>query len=594
MTMKFVSRRSFLRNGTLLAAATTASPMLWASEGGEIPMPKTANALESALDGYISKYMQVMNAPGLTLGLTDAHATLRTAGYGYADVELKVPVNVEHRFQIGSITKSFVALVILQLHEEGKLELTAPVLDYLPWLPIEEAYGTITVHHLLTHSAGLPDGDPVFTSNPNTRVMQGFKPGEHFSYSNTGYGILGLLVRKLDGRSWRESVTARILEPLEMHETYGVITTANRDQAATGYWPYWDDQVYPRQGKLAVGPNLSMDDTAGCIQSTPGDMARYMRMMLNRGMGDKKRIVSEESFTQFSTPHIKTENVFGPDAHYGYGIAMKTVDGHKVLLHTGGMESFASSITVDLDGQVAAFASINAMQGYRPSAVTEYALLLLNAQRDGKALPEPPALEDALEVKNAGDYAGSYANIKGEKMNFIAEGERLFVLHGAEKIALEATGEDVFVSTRAGVLAEFEFRFGRKKADVAAKQEPASTAAAQEAQPKAAVCEVSYGPAWFVNESYSGPRRFSTPENYTAYIGRYAVNSLFSFGSVRVYALKGELYIDGTRVLEMGGNLFRPAVNDWSPERYEFLHVYDGMARVLKAEGAEMVRVEVD
>ncbi len=81
-----------------------------------------------------------------------------------------------------------------------------------------------------------------------------------------------------------------------------MITTADRARAAIGYQPFWDDQVYPRQGRLAPAANLIMDDTAGCIASTPADMARYLRMLLNRGQGPGGRIVSEESFTLMSTP----------------------------------------------------------------------------------------------------------------------------------------------------------------------------------------------------------------------------------------------------------------------------------------------------
>ena len=118
----------------------------------------------------------------------------------------------------------------------------------------------------------------------------------------------------------------------------------------------------------------------GCIASTPGDMARYARMLLNHGQGPHGRIVSEQSFALMSTPHIKAPE-FSQTASYGYGIAVDTLDGHKILRHTGGMIAFASSIHVDLDGGVAAFASINAMQGYRPTAVTEYAARLLRAER---------------------------------------------------------------------------------------------------------------------------------------------------------------------------------------------------------------------
>src|SRR6202034_2185514 len=146
----------------------------------------------------------------------------------------------------------------------------------------------------------------------------------------------------------------------------------------------------------------------------------------NHGQGQNKRIVSEESFTLFSTPYIQAEE-FSPTASYGYGIAVDTLDGDKILRHTGGMVSFASSIHVDLDGGVAAFASINAMQGYRPTAVTEYAVRLMRAKHESKALPEPLAPANAAEVENAADYVGTFTASDGRKLEFFARDSRLFL-----------------------------------------------------------------------------------------------------------------------------------------------------------------------
>src|SRR5690606_5840411 len=103
----------------------------------------------------------------------------------------------------------------------------------------------------------------------------------------------------------------------------------------------------------------------------------------------------KESFELFTKAHIEAKE-FGPTASYGYGLAVDTLDGHKVVRHTGGMVSFMSSLLVDLDSGVGAFASINAQQGYRPTAVTQYAVQLMSAQRANKALPSVPAANPAL------------------------------------------------------------------------------------------------------------------------------------------------------------------------------------------------------
>ncbi|UWZ84051.1 serine hydrolase domain-containing protein [Occallatibacter riparius] len=581
MATQQFSRRTFLSTS---AAAAAGVSFLWTPEmRAEMPAPVIVGPTDEKLDAFITAYMPMMNAPGLSLGLTDAEKALRAAGYGYANVELRQPVTTDHLFQIGSITKSFVALVLLQLRDEGKLDVQKPVLDYLPGLPIVTEFGTVTVHHLLTHTSGLPDNLGLFSADPAARLVQGFKPGEHFHYCNAGFDILGLLAEKLDGRPWRVCVAERIFKPLGMNSTRGVITTADRARAAVGYQPYWDDQVYPRQGKLAAAANMVMDDTAGCIQSTPDDMARYLRMMLNGGKGPGGRVVSEEAFKLFTTPYIKAEE-FSPTSSYGYGIAVDTLDGHRILRHTGGMVSFASSIHVDMDGGVAAFASINAMQGYRPTAVTEYAVKLLRADREKKTLPAVPVIADPMDVDNAADYAGAYTAPDGSTLEFKVDGKRLLLVDGARMIPLQRAGGDAFISASPSTRAEYVFAFGRK--------ESGKEADAKKKQPPQPVIEVSYGPEWYAGSRYDGAKEFHAPTEWAAYAGRYRSDSPWG-GDAHVFVLKGKLTIDGGPLTLLGGALFRMGEEDWSPLTAEFLHLFEGKTRLARVAGMEYWRVEV-
>jgi D-alanyl-D-alanine carboxypeptidase len=594
MSIEPMSRRLFF---TRSAGAALATPLFWTGAmRAAMPQPAATTAVEKDLDAYIGDYMRAMNAPGMALGLTDSSTVLRTAGYGFADVDKRIAVNESHLFQIGSITKSFVALVLLQMRDEGKLDLQTPVLDYLPELPIDARFGPITIHHLLTHTSGLPDNLGVFLGDPDARLVQGFKPGEHFHYCNTGFGILGLLAEKVGGCPWRECVQARILTPLEMTETVGVISTASRRRAAVGYQPFWDEQVYPRQGRLSPAPNLVMDDTAGCIASTASDMARYARMLLNHGQGPHQRIVSDQSFALMATPYLKAAE-FGETASYGYGIAVDTLDGHKILRHTGGMVAFASSIHVDLDGGVAAFASINAMQGYRPTAVTEYAVRLLRAEREAKTLPAAPAIANPIEVDNAADYRGTFADGNQQKLEFAVEGKQLFLTAEGNRIPLQHARGDNFISTIEGVLANHPFIFGRAQVQSPISgTQPGSVSAAGKGdshkQP-GPVVEVSYGSEWYVNTQYSGPRSFTVPKEYAALAGRYRSESAWG-GDALVYLLKGELMLDGNRLYRVGGWLFRLGNEEWMPDTAEFLCIFEGKPRILRIAGMDFWRVEID
>src|ERR1700761_5912456 len=119
MSARPFSRRTFLTRSAATAAATGSSLFWTPAAQGAMPMPEAAGPVDKSLDAFIAAYMPAMNAPGVTLGLTDASHTLRTASYGYANVETKTALTTEYLFQIGSITKSFVALVLLQLFDEG-------------------------------------------------------------------------------------------------------------------------------------------------------------------------------------------------------------------------------------------------------------------------------------------------------------------------------------------------------------------------------------------------------------------------------------------------------------------------------------------
>ncbi len=574
-----LDRRTFLSLGGGTAIAAAASTRLWALD--PIPMPAAKDVAQGKLDAFTADYMRAMNAPGMTQALTDTTTTIRTAGYGFANVDQKVPVTPENLFQIGSITKSFTALIVLQLQDEGKVELHRPVLEYLPWLPINMPYGPITVHHLLTHSSGLPDASAIFQSDPAARHVQGFAPGAHFHYCNLGFAILGQIVEKLDGRPWYQCLQARMLTQLSMTQTAPVITIESSARSATGYQPFFDDQVYPRQGRLVARPPEVFPSPAGSIASPAGDMARYLRMLLNGGQGPNGRIVSADGFRLMTTPYIQATE-FSPTAFYGYGIAVDVLDGHKILRHTGGMNCFASSIHVDLDGGVAAFASINAMQGYRPTPVTQYAVQLLRAQREGKALPAALALADAVEVDNASEYAGVYRSNDGRELTFKATGTRLLLMDGTREIVLQRGQGDSFLSTAADSFSDHSLMFGRMQANSKNSTTPPA--------PPLPVVEVGYGPDWYTNTAYQGKREFQTPAAYAAFTGRYRSDS---GDDVRVFVRKGRLWFGDSLLTEIGSALCRVGDDSWSPDTVEFLTIVEGRARLLRVIGEDHWRIEV-
>ncbi len=381
----------------------------------------------------------------------------------------------DHLFQVGSITKSFVALTCLQLHDEGKLDLDRPILDYLPWLPIVAKQGVITPHHLLTHTSGLPNALG-FLMKSGRPLRPGISSGRAFSLLQSWL----LHPRPLD-RQPRSDAVVRIgppvyFAPIGMKASSAVIGGETQLRMARSYLPRFDDRLNPRLGEIAPTGYLVFENAAGSVTATPGDMALYTKMLMKGGAG----VISKESFARFTKPYIDAPEL-GPTSKYGYGIGVDHLDGHLILRHTGGMASFMSSITVDLDGGVAAFASINAMLGYRPVPVTEFAVQLMNAEKQNQPAPSAPELNSPRQVKNASDFAGVFETPSGRKLQVVADGSALSIVDGDRKIPLEQLGENSFLADEYS-WRRFPLVFGRADGKVA---------------------ELSHGPDWYVNQHYT-------------------------------------------------------------------------------------------
>ena len=567
-----LSRRRFLSTTAKTAVATIAYTTL-KTKGGDV----FATTIEtqgngsaarfqpafSKLDDYIARHMADLGAPGMTLALANRDGALRISTYGFADTKTNARVTSDTLYQIGSISKSFVALTLLQQHQDGKLDLHKPIVEYLPWLKISSQFAPITTHHLLNHTSGLP-GAPLLLDALLGELWTTYAPGNRFLYSNTGYNILGFIVAAVEKRSFADTVSTRLLKPLGMSASYPVITNETRRKSAIGYAPLNTDRPFPLKGTLAESPWLEMDMAAGSIASTPGDMAKYIRMLLNRGALPNGRILSEENFNLFIKPSIKSP-FRGEDASYGYGLWNSDIAGHTRLRHTGGMVAFSSSIDVDLTAGVGGFASVNAsVRGYRPVAVTRYAIDLLNASLDGKPLPDAPASPPSpTEVPNAADYAGTYTSVDGNKLELVADGTRLFLVHRGERILLERGGGESFIVKHP----EFEiFQLGFVREN------------------QKGITEAYHGSNWYMGAKYDGPKSFNAPKEWEGYVGHYSNDSPW-YGDIRVVLRKGQLYLNGSQRLTQRPDGRFGSGDPEAPDRLGFESIIDGRAMRLNYSG---------
>ncbi|HEV2828087.1 MAG TPA: serine hydrolase domain-containing protein [Pyrinomonadaceae bacterium] len=526
------------------------------------------------LDDYISRHMAEVGAPGMTLGLADRTGLLRSSQYGFADVKAGIKVSPQTLFEIGSISKSFVAIAVLQLVEEGKVELNKPVTNYLPWLKIESKYGPITTHHLLSHTSGL-SAIPLLMRVAATTLRAGFEPGSRWVYSNIGYVLLGFLIEAIDKRPFAEALRQRVLVPLGMNSSAPVISNEIRERLAVGYAPLLPDRPFAIRGKLGEAPWLEVPDAAGSVAATASDMGNYLQMLLNRGAGPKSRVLSEKSFELFTKPVIKSA-FRGEDASYAYGLWVSDTNAHTLLRHTGGMVAFSSAMFADVTAGFAAFASVNAARlpgGYRPIAVVRYALALLNAASQGQDLPAaPPPPPSPTSIKNAADYAGVFtlaSSGEDRKLVLTSEGDQLILQHGASRIALEQAGPDTFLVKHPD-FELFMLGFGREKN---------------------VVVEAFHGSNWWVNEKYSGAKKFDYPKEWEAYTGHFHSDSPW-YGSTRIVIRKGQLLLGGDQPLApIEAHVFRPSDDPSDADRLTFDMFANGRAMRMTFSGVEFFRM---
>ena len=236
--------------------------------------------LEEAFErigAVVEHHLPLTHGAGLALAVTDDHDTLGAVVRGFADVAGGRAVRPETRFQIGSISKSWAALCVLQEEAKGTLALDVSINEILPWLGLPEPFGPITMHDLLTHTSGLMIGvEHAPWSRIDALRARDFpatmEPGERFWYSNLAYKLVGFALEDVTGMPIHDILTERLIGPLGLTDTFAAITQEVRADAAVGYGPLLDDRPAHRNHPLAPAPWQPSNTADGSIVSTAPDL----------------------------------------------------------------------------------------------------------------------------------------------------------------------------------------------------------------------------------------------------------------------------------------------------------------------------------
>jgi CubicO group peptidase (beta-lactamase class C family) len=405
-----------------------------------IALAQDVSRMEQVVDSYVS----AKTFMGSVL-VARGEEVLLSKGYGSANLEWNIPNSPTTKFRLGSVTKQFTAASILLLEERGKLKTDDPVKKFVPDAPA--AWDKITIYHLLTHTSGIPN----FTSFPDYQSQEPFpatpeklvarfrdKPldfqqGEKWSYSNSGYVLLGYVLEKVSGESYEKFVQENIFGPLAMKDSGYDSNSAIIPRRASGY-------VRSENGPVNAGfIHMSIPFSAGALYSTTEDLLRWEQGLFGG------KVLSAASLAKMTTP-------FKDD--YACGLSVHTVKGHKVIDHGGGIEGFNTFLAYYPEDKLTVVALGN-LNGDAPQQI----VTRLAAIAHGEKVELPSERKEiTVAPKILEQYVGTYQLAPKMNMMIAMDGGQLISqVSGQGKVPLFAKSETTFFPK----VVDAEIEFGK-------------------------------------------------------------------------------------------------------------------------------------
>ncbi len=357
--------------------------------------------LRAGVDSIALAALRQDLTPGLSIAVVRGTDTLVMKGYGLADVEHDVPVTDRTVFRIGSLTKQFTSAAVMKLVEEGRIRLDATIADYLP--QYDGPGRGVTIHQLLNHTSGIPSytglGEAFWEKSrlhlTHEQMLEMFEddplefmPGTSWSYNNSGYYLLGMVIEAVTGESYEEYLARTQWQPLGLEQTSYCRQAEIIPHRAEGY--------AVEAGVVINAPPLSMNlpGAAGALCSTPRDLVRWNDALTS---GD---VVNAPSYATMIAP---TRLLNDSTVDYGYGLAAGDLEGHAVVAHSGGINGFSAYLSYypEADLTIAVLANGPTATG---RVQADIARLVLGLPSREVAVVEEQPLSDAQRAQYVGTY----------------------------------------------------------------------------------------------------------------------------------------------------------------------------------------------
>jgi len=381
-----------------------------------------APAAPDAIDDFVAAQMAAEHIPGLSLAVVKDGRILRAKGYGLANVELGVKATPETVYQSGSVGKQFTSLAVMMLVEEGKVGLDDPISRYLPQAPA--AWAPITVRHLMSHTSGLKDyALPLWHEYTDGDLFRAFAeppldfpPGEKWSYSNTGYAVLGFLIERVTGKFYGDFLAERVFQPLGMDATRVISEADIVTNRAAGY--RLENGVLKNQEWVAPSLNRTAD---GALYFTVLDLAKWDAALYT------ERLLKRESLEAMWTPARlndgRAAEGYADDA-YGFGWAIGEQRGHRRIEHGGSWQGFRTCIARYVEDRLTVVVLANLATATPQRVAHGVAGLVVPALRPAAMLapqPDPdPARTERLRAFAVAAAKADQERLEGKTLAFVA------------------------------------------------------------------------------------------------------------------------------------------------------------------------------
>ncbi len=399
--------------GLLLAAPDVHRPRK-VIEPDRIPVVGRYGPVVAALTTLIKREMRERHISAVSIALLDGGKPVWADGFGFADPAHHIRATAQTVYRVGSVSKLFTDIGVMQLVEKGLLDLDAPISKYLPEFHPTNPFGTaITLRQLMSHRSGLvrepptgnyfDDSDPILAhmveSLNQTALV--YAPESHTKYSNAGIGTVGYVLEKTQGQAFRTYLSRQVLEPMGLGSSaFEPKEPLMRRLAKAVMWT--------RDGRDFAAPNFQLGMApAGSMYSTVLDLSRFMQVLFRRGKGAKGKIVSQSALEQMWTPQFAPA---GTKEGYGIGFRVSQIEGHRVVGHGGAIYGFATELrTLPDDGIGVVVIGTRDGTNHVMARLAETAVEMVLAAGAGKPLRLPPHF-GSVPAMLGRTYAGHFRN----------------------------------------------------------------------------------------------------------------------------------------------------------------------------------------